>query len=136
MKHGLNNTACNYSKNCSKTMYPFMQMNKFVKLSRPQNQLLKQIGPQNISVELSAPNWLPGIKQQLNISINMVQNIPKQLLRRMSNTELYFCKTLMRQLFTIMPLHVIQTALNSVMEQKSASVHRNFMQEDRWVYMR
>src|SRR5699024_9083301 len=110
MKHGLNNTACNYSKNCSKTMYPFMQMNKFVKLSRPQNQLLKQIGPQNNSVEMSSSNLFIDIKQQLNISINIVQIILKQILLKMSNMELYFLKTLMRQLFTIMPLNVIQTA--------------------------
>ena len=72
------------------------------------------------------------VNRQSSISINTEQSIPNRLLRKMMHMLICSYSKLMQQLFIIMHPLALPMDLNSGLEQKSESVHKNYMLEVQW----
>lgn len=92
----------------------------------------KKTGAKNIWIIFFLLKWFLLWKRRLLTSINIIQNIQRQLLPIIMNMHRSFWMRWMLRQFMSMPPHVLQMDLNSVSGQRSVSAHRSFMRGDLW----
>ena len=76
--------------------------------------------------------WFLLWKRRSLTSINIIQNIQRQLLPIIMNMHRSFWMRWMLRQFMSTPPHVLQMDLNSVSGQRLVSAHRSFMRGDLW----
>ena len=101
-------------------------------LSRELYTQQKKTGAKNIWIIFFLLKWFLLWKRRSLTSINIIQNIQRQLLPIIMNMHRSFWMKWMLRQFMSMPPHVLQMDLNSVSGQKSVSAHRSFMRGDLW----
>ena len=107
--------------------------NEIAKMTVMLRQQAEQLGDEKHKLADALADISHQIRTPLT-SINIIQNIQRQLLPIIMNMHRSFWMRWMLRQFMSMPPHVLQMDLNSVSGQRSVSAHRSSMRGDLWVF--